>query len=54
VVSNIFVILSVVLNRNLRAPLDEFIASLAVVDIITGFVGMPVTVILYHSGTLNN
>jgi len=47
---NLLVILSVVKNRNLRAPLDEFIASLALVDVITGLAGMPITVIIYHAG----
>ena len=50
VVTNSLVVISVALNKNLRAPLDTAIASLAVIDIVTGVVGIPVIILVYQSG----
>ena len=50
VATNAFVAATVCCNGHLRAPLDRAIASLAVIDAITGAVGIPVIVLLYKSG----
>ena len=50
VITNSLVLISVILNKNLRAPLDTAIASLSVIDIVTGIVGIPIIILVYQCG----
>ncbi len=49
-VLNSLVLSALRLNPALRTPLDFVIAGLAVVDLLTGVVGVPIIIVLYTPG----